>query len=310
MLSTVFKKRKEPPFAGAKAIFQYILENSAEKLAFQPADRDAQAPGRAINLWTMGNLLTPSYPLCGPPTHSQQITSFATLVSESLELGLVHQVDRLTETSCGRIQATDVDWGLMSKESAAAMLQALAFSLQDHKAPPTASAGTFFEVILRNCLLFKPLPYPKRPPGRTHRRRGCGCGDCDALDTFLVSAEQASARFSMGEPRRKHLDSRLVDNLFQRETDKSRVPHTLVVTKLGKEFSEDLRQFRLWLQGLDRMMEPLRIEYVRELLGDSNYRELVLLETIRGGEPLPGVAGAKRPASSPQSQKVSQRPRV
>lgn len=84
--------------------------------------------------------------------------------------------------------------------------------------------------------------------------------------------------------------------IFGLETVKIKPPHTLVVTKLGKEHEQEMAKFERERQLLRDRLEPLRGRFMRELLG-AGYEEMVLLESPRAGKAQTVNAKGKRPAT-------------
>ncbi|RYP03240.1 hypothetical protein DL764_005287 [Monosporascus ibericus] len=101
---------------------------------------------------------------------------------------------------------------------------------------------------------------------------------------FLAASDQVQARFTKAQTYRDHIEKQLSNQFFQWWTEPSSargVNSTLVITKLGTEYAEDVQQF---LRSVTRIEEGVRVfarDYVRRLLGDELYRELILLEKIR-----------------------------
>lgn len=176
-------------------------------------------------------------------------------------------------------------------DSAREFLQALANILQEHEVPPFSFVRELFEALIGVYVLAGAPEYPKRLPGWAYKPKGCGkanCEDCKGLNRFLGAADEIEGRFSMNEKRRKHLEYSLPmrPDFLRCTTDKRKMPYTLVITKVGegKEFEEDLKSYQRSLDITRESTLPLRHDYVKRLLGESRYRELVLLETPEDSE--------------------------
>ncbi|KAF2670494.1 hypothetical protein BT63DRAFT_424429 [Microthyrium microscopicum] len=105
-------------------------------------------------------------------------------------------------------------------------------------------------------------------------------GPCRALKRFLASPTEQIGRFSCNARDRSHLGSLLDKRLVRRQTDKSRVPHTLVVTKTTNHYDINIKAWRQKLDSLLQDLTPLRGPLLESLLG-VRYTELVLMEGLK-----------------------------
>lgn len=123
------------------------------------------------------------------------------------------------------------------------------------------------------------------------------CKDCELLNRFLVSAVEQSFKFSANLDRRTHMQLALPADFFHFETVKSKSPHTLVITKLGREHEAEVIKHRDIMQAIRRSLESLQSDYMRELLGNE-YEELILLTEGQVNRSNNIVVGGKRPVEN------------
>ena len=109
-------------------------------------------------------------------------------------------------------------------------------------------------------------------------------GACKELNEFLKSETEPSRQFqSPGESYYHFRKGLLPSKHFRLETvgDGRGPPSTLVVTKLGTEYQEDLEMHKAEIQKLEKRLLAFRTPFVKAVLGDELYAELVLLSDIR-----------------------------
>lgn len=141
-------------------------------------------------------------------------------------------------------------------------------------------------------------------------RDKCSCKPCAELTTFLHDPNQQTARFSYAEKIRKHLQYTLDSRDFNFDTERTRSPYTLVVTKTKNEYDrtlreweEDVRQFKHELAGLRRgLMYELLDGDVVDKSGIDEALETNGAGGRKGTQPL-------QPASA-TSRNVGRRPAV
>ncbi|KAI0856957.1 hypothetical protein F4860DRAFT_528715 [Xylaria cubensis] len=166
--------------------------------------------------------------------------------------------------------------------------------LQGHKVSHLDSTRQIFTLLMRRGLYADVPSYPKKLPGLSHKPRGCGCKDCDKLDDFL-RAEDIS-EFEFKEPHYHLRNGRLPSSVFKLEYASSM---TLKVSKLqGKEFEEDISMYNRKVADFEKRVEIFRNEYMKELLGDAVYRELVMLEGVKGSKGAAELASADAKAQA------------
>lgn len=146
---------------------------------------------------------------------------------------------------------------------------------------------------------------PAPPPNWTRPQAGCGCADCVRLDEFLVSPTEPVGRFPMAEKRRKHLHNQLESQRgdYTQDTERTRSPYTLVVTKTNKSYNDALHKWQARREEARSDIRAIGDKNLRALLGDR-YAELTqftavtlpeaarALPTTRTLPPLPSVSRA------------------
>ncbi|KPM41799.1 hypothetical protein AK830_g4682 [Neonectria ditissima] len=271
VLSTVFRSKD---FASdeTKAIFKLIAKDCKLTLAL-----------RTTNLKS-------GYP------HSLVLSSFVSLIDQGLELGLADSVRNLLDKSRLRFQAGKFPDG--AGPSVATLLSDLVRTLQKQsnlKATMVATLKAFFETALRKGLRNTAPVYPvEQLKGWAVPAQGCGdssCSDCKDLGDFLLAEDRESIRFPLAttQTRHKHLEGFLYrKGVLDWETVWegpmfSDTPRWFTVMKKKTMFQRDLDLFEPPMKALEDRMKPLKGDYLKKLLGEDGYRELVLLEGIRPG---------------------------
>lgn len=231
--------------------------------------------------------------------------AFVQFIGNCLKQGFKEQVGQLLDSTSSHIVTSlspKSPVHMMETKSVEEFMQTLASTLQEHNMTPVPSVGDLIEALIRRYILVDAPTYPTKLLGWAHKPRGCkkdDCTDCKDLDIFLGATDETEARFSMHEKRRKHLECQLLmaygftPHLFQCTTDKKRSPHTLVVRKMhqGKEFDDDVKRYELQLNKLKERLRPLQQNYVEQVMGETRYRELVMLESTRTSDSGEQVAG-------------------
>ncbi|KAF5638530.1 hypothetical protein F25303_7645 [Fusarium sp. NRRL 25303] len=123
--------------------------------------------------------------------------------------------------------------------------------------------------------------------GLVFRERGCGfCGDCAALDRFLTSPEKTVWEFNAPKARRLHIEHAIgVENSLQALRILNQTTGTcekLAVTKTGAQAEPDLRSWVFNYNGLERVLQPLRGDFMKKALGEKRYCEIILLTGCDG----------------------------
>ncbi|KAH8811098.1 hypothetical protein F5884DRAFT_781170 [Xylogone sp. PMI_703] len=299
ILSAIFIMRTRPDFAAVeKKLFQSILESCYQKLSIGQGDFPAQPQFRSDQMVTYHR---PSEEL----HKSSPLAQFTTLVDQSLSLRFPEQAVQLIEETTKSFSNKPTNWQgcNISLTSTVEFMNSVSTVLENQEVPVSDTLKSFFETLALHGIR-KNLPTPpQKLPGWSHKPHKChngiSCKDCESLNEFLVSTTEKVWRFPAAERRRSHIEHSLDRKLFKLETDRrGRTPYTLVVTKLGREYATDFARFQGTLQNLDKILAPLRRLFMRQVLGDSNYREMVMLESLRLDHEQSTVTGVKRPRSS------------
>ncbi|KAI1135202.1 hypothetical protein F5Y05DRAFT_395929 [Hypoxylon sp. FL0543] len=305
ILKAVYDEKDTRIFEIAENTFQSILEGSMEQLALRIGDflhlDDRQTMTHAIK----------SIP-------ASLVKGFLEVVDHAFDMGLTQQATRLIDASCTNIcqSCSGSKTEAFPRYSAVQhFLESLISMLRNDRVPPLDSIKNTFVTLLRNILVAKPPERPKPPQGWAHRPRQCNpsCEDCIELSAFLRSSEDKTREFRMVGKRRQHIEDRLPRDLFHyRQTNRSHLPYGLIVTKLGKEFQLEMREYHQRLSKFEGRVRGLRCEELKLLLGEDMYNELVMLKDIPDSEGAKQLKGAekKRKAEDDLEGSSSSRPRV
>lgn len=111
---------------------------------------------------------------------------------------------------------------------------------------------------------------PTTPTTWSQRTSMCTCGDCVALNRFLVDPTAKVGRFAVAQKRRQHLHRQLdVQGGCTSETERRGSPQTLVVTKHRGQHQAAVKA---WSQRKEYAVANLKLfpeGALRELLGDE-----------------------------------------
>ncbi|OTA67761.1 hypothetical protein K449DRAFT_364184 [Hypoxylon sp. EC38] len=303
LLRAVYDKRNTKMLRNATDTFQCILEGSIEKIALQIGD--FPYPGGSTVAHGIKS------------TEASLARGVLEVIDQAFDMGLTQQATQLLDVSCTNIHQSCPKPKTKSLPCFVVIqqfLESLTVVLRKHHVPPLKSVKNMYMTLLRTILVANPPKPPNAPRGWAHKPRQCGepCQDCNELNAFLKDSGAQKHVFRMAEKRRRHLENLLPPELFQCRTDKSRSPHGLVVTKLGKEFQKDMEDYKVKLSIYEARVKGLRCEEVKALLGEDLYNELVMLKNVPdsdGAKEL-GDAGKKRKAEEELEGSNSQRPRV
>ncbi|KAI8295913.1 hypothetical protein K4K56_009440 [Colletotrichum sp. SAR 10_98] len=297
VLNTVFVKREQREFRNAKDIYVYMVKNALPKLLLSGEDITPNStPYAALSTTVIGPL-----------------TEFAYLVNEGLTLGAAEEALQLLEAGCNTLVWTKSEWqpSAVQANVVEKLLVPLMTTMQRHSIPVEnhEAVRNLLEFIIGEGLLQQLGPFPPRPVGWTHKPRRCApyrgqrtvCRDCDELEVFLTASDQKVWRFAAAEARRKHINSLLygTEKYFRMTTERTRSPHTLVIEKTGGEYKDEVAKWRRHVQAMASLLSPLRSDFLKDMLGESRYRELILLEPLLSQTDSGSVAGVKREADEP-----------
>ncbi|KAH8668890.1 hypothetical protein BX600DRAFT_435403 [Xylariales sp. PMI_506] len=220
---------------------------------------------------------------------------FVKLLAACLQSGLDEEAMNLLQ-STGDLIATEKDSSRLSGSvgilyilvaPVVDLLERQSSNLHAHPA-----ARTFVESIIRRVILPRFPVYPPAPRGWAHhpvkcydsKPGGSGCEVCVELNRFLVSETEKVGRFARNQNQRKHIESVLTTNFYKFETDKSRSPHTLIVTKRGTEYQTAVKQYKTLVEDVEKDVIPLRRDFIQKALGDDAYQELIMLAKVQGSK--------------------------
>ncbi|KAK7744787.1 hypothetical protein SLS62_010020 [Diatrype stigma] len=312
LLDSLFQKSEGGSLAGADVIAGRILEATLPKLKLNIDDFTSSASNE-----------TPYSTSSSSWEYAMSVVAnFTKFLDVFLKYNFKDLAKQLLELSCENVaeafrkgpeknttnNAASSHWSLgygaslernakkiedMPSSFANKVLESLIDVAEKHEIPPLTSLKDLFEVIFRKYIIVGAPTYPPKPVGWAHKPRRCtpyrDCAHCTELNRFLCASDEAQVRFQKPANFRTHVERQLPKEYFRCESGPSpnRGCYTLVVTKLGTEYQDDVNQFQ---QKVARLYESVWIfarDYVQKLLGDELYRELVLLEKIRQPPPPP-----------------------
>ncbi|KAJ8122089.1 hypothetical protein ONZ43_g1627 [Nemania bipapillata] len=242
----------------------------------------------------------------GDEKHWMETNRFCSLLDECLLSGLQQYVDDLLRRSLATITAAPVKDGssvLTTHRSAARrttlaeeMLGSICEDFEKSKMPPSQPARDFVIAVLKKFVLTDLPKCPQQPEGFVHQQRGCGkCQHCQELDDFLVSPREREREFLKGPRIRTHMESRLPSHLFQctaqNVTQGKKQQYLLKVVKLGREHEVAIDAYNQDLRYILTKVQPFRTEYMKQLLGDDAYGELIMLANLPHPEDLGPSSG-------------------
>lgn len=264
----------------AKSMFEYILTNSGNTLHLKAKDLHYDRRSWSKNLKK-----------CETPTRK-----FCRMLFAAHGMDAADEAYLVLDATCKGLVATAGEWQSLMGGCAIVreLLIPLINVLKAHKTDPPPSVRTFFVECLEQIQRDLPEQPSKALEGWAHKPRKCAqdadaspgvqspksCPDCDALNTFMASSTEQTWNFTADAKTRKHVLSDLPKTMFGHQVLKQGRSQTLVITKLEKEAERAKRERAEGLRDLENGVQPLRIGYVRELLGDEKYGELVLLKKL------------------------------
>ncbi|KAI1661530.1 hypothetical protein F4813DRAFT_347934 [Daldinia decipiens] len=301
ILRDIYYNRQRKTLARATDAYRCILESSTEKLALRTRNFSAPQP----------------YLSRPPSKNTLGFHKIIEVISLGLDMGLSKEVTKLLEMSCTNICQSSLELrenNSFASSPVKSFLEALLAVLQKHKVPPLECVKNMFVTLFRDIFVGGLPKRPTKSQGWKHRPINChiNCHDCRELNSFLVDSKEEEREFTMVTKQRQHLESQLPKNRFHCRTRTGRAPYGLIVTKLGKEFEEDMREYQRRLLLLSNELESFKCEYMRSLLGKELYQELVLLEDAWGadGAGTTRTAGGKRKAEEDLDGSSASRPRL
>ncbi|KAI0100538.1 hypothetical protein GGR51DRAFT_564072 [Nemania sp. FL0031] len=251
----------------------------------------------------------------GPSYFISPAKRFVTLLDLCLQARLEKSVTSLLDACWANIaplhEKLDSFPLLPWKTNIRKFLNDLGRLLHVHSFPHRLSTRELFKLFISRYIYSAVPSYPEKLPGWSCKSRGCGCEICVELDKFLRADDLEKKEFP--KEHRAHLKTRLPNDgtftwtLKQPEDDQDAVE--FVVHKIKDlEFEKELESYNEALLGVESHFKILRHTYVKGLLADADYRELVMLEGVKNSEgakqlaDYPVVIGEKRQADETWAQ--------
>ncbi|EWG42052.1 hypothetical protein FVEG_15382 [Fusarium verticillioides 7600] len=163
------------------------------------------------------------------------------------------------------------------------------------------------ELLVRKIIRLD-LPRQSQPGGGlVFRERGCGfCEDCAELDRFLTLPQETVWEFNAPKTRRLHIEHAIGE---QKSLQALRILdqttgtcEKLKVTKIEAQAEPDLRSWVFNYNGLKRVLQPLRGDFMRNALGEQRYHEIILLAGVSPYGPPLNSPEVRRPPTEDESQ--------
>ncbi|KAI0117815.1 hypothetical protein GGR51DRAFT_573546 [Nemania sp. FL0031] len=225
---------------------------------------------------------------------------FVKLLERSLEHGLSSNVTQLLDATWANINAFQKAEAL-ERDVVGSFLHQLGQLLKKYEVAYLDSMRHLFTFFIRQYLYINVPPYPKKLPGWSFKPRGCRwCERCTELDKFLKAEDASEHEFpTLDSYSQQHLKDRLPDSLFQLNTENEIMK---VSKREGKDFEAEVKKYDGEVAKFEKPFVELRHEYLKELLGEAVYRDLVMLEGVRNSKGAKELAvaaattGTKRPA--------------
>ncbi|KAI0444384.1 hypothetical protein F4803DRAFT_511723 [Xylaria telfairii] len=262
LVQSLLNDRQEATQINARDIAGRILQSTYLKVALNSTDFKV---AHRVFRWTAAN-------------------SFIHLLEQSLKSGLESISIRLLEASWTNIKACheEIDSAPLMpyKAIVECFLHRLVCLLQDYKVTHGDSTRRLFTLLIRRYLYSTAPLYPEKTVGWSFKPRGCGCKSCKELDDFLRAEDVTDGEIHIPEYAYYHLERLFPHIMFNHDYDKN--TGTLKVSKLqSKEFELNLNEYKKEVTEFEKPFKELRRECLKELLGDADYRELVLLEGVK-----------------------------
>ncbi|KAI8630509.1 hypothetical protein F5Y19DRAFT_474292 [Xylariaceae sp. FL1651] len=290
----LLKKDREGMLDKARDIASILLESGIQKLHLARIEFNSRLRGH--DDWSECN-------------------RFLELVDNCLLSGLTQPVNELLQLSCPSVKTARINGdshahNIHTSTLADEILRTMCKDFEKNKMPPSEPARDFVIAVLRKFVLRDLPKCPKRLEGHAHRPRGCNrCKHCEELNEFLTSSSEKEREFHKGPRISEHLQQQLPRDLFRclkrdlpRPNIKNSKPECfLKVTKLNQEYRKVMDEYKKDLRKVIQKVQSLRTEYMKQLLGDGPYSELVMLEKLPHAaevEPINNKSkvGSKRPA--------------
>ncbi|KAF4994982.1 hypothetical protein FGRMN_5429 [Fusarium graminum] len=287
LLHRIYECRHESQFARAKEMFQAIIENSGGELNFPP---DTLEPTGAA--WSID---VPKHDLvCGP---------FVRLMTECYLIGAVEGASQIIAETFSNMVKTKPKWLLVRDPFGVihCLIIPIIKFFAEGRAPTIPAVIEVLELLVRKIIRIDLGKQSQWPGSWVFRERGCGfCNDCAELNHFLTSSEMLGWTFAGSSSRRLHVEHAIgMDGSLRVMT----IPHAshplLQVVKFKPQDQVSLQSWRFNHGGLTQVLQPLQGDFMKGVLGEQRYREIILLEGVTPfAQPPTGTAvGVRRPVA-------------
>ncbi|KAG5808979.1 hypothetical protein H9Q71_006567 [Fusarium xylarioides] len=268
LLFHIYQFRNEPQFKHAKEMYKSIINHSDGELNFSPLRLEPAEEGWLVE--------TPRHDLiCGP---------FIRLITECHAMGAFVEASKVIEETFSLFVAEKARWILVKDPFGVIFclitpLIRLAADGLWRKIPALLDT---LELLVRKIIRLDLSRQSQAGGGLVFRERGCGfCEDCAELDRFLTSPRDTVWEFNAPKTRRLHIEHAIgVEKSLQALRILDQTTGTcekLRVTKTAAQAEPDLRSWVFNYNGLERVLQPLRGDFMRKTLGEQRYREIILL---------------------------------
>lgn len=205
-------------------------------------------------------------------------TIIARILGQCLSEGYMGTANYLTKkmsSEAGQISPKDFTDTIIS------FLKATLNILRQHRPADL----TVFEEMYQKCLDNYIRRYVEQEPVQinwSRRAVSCPCHDCYNLNQFLRSPVDQVGRFPVGKQRRHHLHCEL--DLYTdctHMTERRGNPQTLVVTKTGKTYQQNLRSWQKRVEEAEIILRDLDSDFWFVGLLGEKYPEIMNLRAVR-----------------------------
>ncbi|KAF5669023.1 2OG-Fe(II) oxygenase [Fusarium heterosporum] len=268
LLHRIYEFRHESQFARAKEMFQVIIDNSGGELNFPPNTLEPTGAAWSIDV--------PKHDLvCGP---------FVRLMTECYLIGAVEGASQIIAETFSNMVKAKPKWLLVRDPFGVihCLITPIIQFFAEGRSPTIPAVIEVLELLVRKIIRIDLAKQTQRPGSWVFRERGCGfCNDCAELNHFLTSSEMTSWTFAGSTSRRLHVEHAIgMDGSLSVMT----IPHSshpiLQVVKFKPQDQVSLQSWSFNHGGLTQVLQPLQGEFMKGVLGEQRYREIILLEGV------------------------------
>ncbi|KAI1462399.1 hypothetical protein F4805DRAFT_474356 [Annulohypoxylon moriforme] len=309
ILRVIYDKREDNTLTNPQDIYRSILDKCTKKLALEIGD------------FPESNYITGFNGPHGPLGEAAStIQGVANVIDQCFHMRMTNQAAALLDMSCIYIResfSTARAQSLPGPKVVRDFLLSLIATLQKYEADPSELIETMFITLLRKVLVAQAPKCPKPPRGFAHKPRPpcsrttdiSACNDCAELNAFLKNPKIDTWEVRVALYRQRHLMEQLPENLYKCTSMKA--PQRLHVSKLGKEYKEEMKEYKSRLLTFEDNVRALRCDFVEFLLGKELYEELVMLKNIPESDGSKQVRRAdKRKAQDELEGSSASRPKI